>query len=362
MNQTKIGAIECIATIGCVNIIPLILTIPTFTAQTFGTGSFAQTVYTILISIIAFSIIFKLFFKFQNKDFIDISEYAGGKTLKYISGIIIISYLILSTVLVLSEFNENIRNMLLKNAPSEYIYLLFIAGMLVGVFSGIKGIFRTGTIIAPVILISLIFMFFALISDVDVTNYTPIFGNDLEEFFITGAFRLEIFEGMFLILLMGTHLKDVKKATIGSFIIISLIVLLITSLLFGLIPYPASTENYFPFFELSRLISYGRFVQRLESFYTLLWLIAVYIYISLDTSYALHVFSKIFNLKYSKRLAPLFCVLILTLALILNSYITVLSIRKFLIDYIIPVLGFGYSITVLFIAFLKQKRRNNEKA
>ena len=118
MEDTKIGVWECIATIGCVNIIPLVLTIPTFTAQNFGTGSMFHTIYSIIIGAISLGILFRLFFKFPGKDFFEISEYAGGKFLKYLSYIIVIAYLLTSTVIVLSEFNENIRNILyLINMP-----------------------------------------------------------------------------------------------------------------------------------------------------------------------------------------------------------------------------------------------------
>ena len=102
---------------------------------------------------------FKFFFKFPNKDFFEISEYVGGKTLRNISYFLVALYLTTSLVLVLSEFNENIRNILFKNAPSEYINLLFIIGMFVGLLCGFKGIFRTSVIIAPIILLSLFYMF-----------------------------------------------------------------------------------------------------------------------------------------------------------------------------------------------------------
>ncbi len=308
-----------------------------------------------------FGILFKFFFKFPNKDFFEISEYVGGKTLRNISYFLVALYLTTSLVLVLSEFNENIRNILFKNAPSEYINLLFIIGMFVGLLCGFKGIFRTSVIIAPIILLSLFYMFFSLFENIDITNYTPVFGNDAHDFFIKGIFRIEIFEGMFLILLLGGHITNIKKATIGSFILVSFIVLLISSLLFGIIAYPTSTENYFPFFELSRLISFGRFVQRVESLYTLIWLLAVYLYITLDTSFIVQIFSKAFNLKYYKRIIPLFCVIIFGITLLLKSYITVLSIRRFFINFVFPFLAYFYSLIIIIIANMKMKRRQNEK-
>lgn len=304
---------------------------------------------------------FKFFFKFPNKDFFEISEYVGGKTLRNISYFLVALYLTTSVVLVLSEFNENIRNILFKNAPSEYINLLFIIGMFVGLLCGFKGIFRTSVIIAPIILLSLFYMFFSLFENIDITNYTPVFGDDAHDFFIKGIFRIEIFEGMFLILLLGGHITNIKKATIGSFILVSFIVLLISSLLFGIIAYPTSTENYFPFFELSRLISFGRFVQRVESLYTLIWLLAVYLYITLDTSFIVQIFSKAFNLKYYKRIIPLFCVIIFGITLLLKSYITMLSIRRFFINFVFPFLAYFYSLIIIIIANMKMKRRQNEK-
>lgn len=361
MEDTKIGVWECIATIGCVNIIPLVLTIPTFTAQNFGTGSMFHTIYSIIIGAISLGILFRLFFKFPGKDFFEISEYAGGKFLKYLSYIIVIAYLLTSTVIVLSEFNENIRNILFKNAPSEYVYLLFIVGMFFGILSGIKGIFRTGMIIGPIILSALLFMFFALFENIDTTNYFPAFGNSFSNFFVEGGFRIEIFEGMFLILLMGGQLTNVKKASIGSFILVSFIVLLVSALLFGIIPYPTTPENYFPFFELSRFISFGRFVQRVEALYTLIWLLAVYLYISLDTSYITQILSKAFNIKYPKRIMLLICMLIFGITLLFKSYITVLAVRKIFIAYVIPFAAFLYSLLIMVIATAKLRRKENEK-
>lgn len=176
---------------------------------------------------------------------------------------------------------------------------------------GVRGIFRASTIIAPVIILGIIFIFFSLYGDIDITNFLPIFGNDIKEFFIPGSFRLEMFESIFLILLIAPQIKNIKKATIGSFLLISSSTLIIAILLFGIFPYPSSLENYFPLFELNRLISFGRFVQRVESVYILIWLIAMYIYISLGTSYTVQSFSKLFNLKYTNRIIPLFCILVL---------------------------------------------------
>ena len=126
MENAKISAIECIATLGCVAVIPSILTGPTFTIQSFGTASLAHIIYLIILYAFLFILYFGLFFKFKNMDIIDISEYVGGNFLKYFTGITIILYLMFTIILALSEFTENIRNIIFQNAPTEYFYLLFL--------------------------------------------------------------------------------------------------------------------------------------------------------------------------------------------------------------------------------------------
>lgn len=356
MQEVKISALECIATLGCVAVIPSLLTGPTFTIQTFGTGSLAHIIYMIILGALLFGLLFNLLFKFKGMDIIDISEYAGGKFLKYFTGISAIGYLMLTIILALSEFTENIRNIIFENAPTEYFYLIFFTGMLISVLIGTRGIFRASTLIAPMIILGIIFIFFSLYRDIDITNYVPILGNDIKTFFALGSFRLEMFESIFLILLIAPQIKNIKKAAIGSFLLISISTLIISILLFGIFPYPSSLENYFPLFELNRLISFGRFIQRVESIYILIWLIAMYIYMSLGTSYAVQTFSKLFNLKYTNRIIPIFCILVLLGALFLESYIDILNIRRFLYEHVIPVQLFLYPLAVLIIAWLKTKK------
>ena len=65
----------------------------------------------------------------------------------------------LTVILALSEFTENIRNILFENAPTEYFYLIFYVGILISVLIGIRGIFRASTIIAPVIILGIVLLF-----------------------------------------------------------------------------------------------------------------------------------------------------------------------------------------------------------
>ena len=54
----KIGTWEAVATLGCISLIPVFLTIPTYDVQTFGTATFAHNVYSAIITLLIISFLF----------------------------------------------------------------------------------------------------------------------------------------------------------------------------------------------------------------------------------------------------------------------------------------------------------------
>ncbi len=75
--------------------------------------------------------------KFAGKDFLDISEYIGGNTLKIIVGLLIIAYLFFEAFISLSEFTINVQNTLFHETPKEYIAILFSLTVLIRKFNWI---------------------------------------------------------------------------------------------------------------------------------------------------------------------------------------------------------------------------------
>lgn len=354
-SNLKIGTWEAVATIGCISLIPILLTNPTYAVESFGTAAFAHNVYSTVLTLIILSVILALYKNFSNMDIIDISEYVGGKPLQLICGIMLIVYLLTLCTLTFSEFTQNLQNVLFPDAPQEYISILFGIVIVISVFLGIRGIFRTSSIIAPLIALGFILMFFALRGDIDVTNFLPIFGNGVSKFWIQGFNRVGRYEGIFYILLIAPYVKNYKKVGYFSFILTAALILPTIFLLVGIIPYPSIVENYFPIFELTRLISLGRFIQRLESIFILLWLLATFIYLSLSIYFVILIFKKIFNLQYLNRLIPVFTTIVISISAILNQFELIIRIRNFLLVYILPYMLCVLPIILLIIATLKRR-------
>lgn len=139
--EGMLGSWECIATLGCITLIPLLLTLPTFSAELFGAASLLQILYISALSGIIYILILKMYKNFQSKDFLDISEYIGGNAFKIIIGIFIIAYLFFESFISLSEFTINVQNTLFHETPKEYIAILFSLTVLIRKFNWSKRYF-----------------------------------------------------------------------------------------------------------------------------------------------------------------------------------------------------------------------------
>lgn len=355
----KIGTWEAVATLGCISLIPILLTLPTYDSESFGTATFAHNVYSAIVTLIVISILLRLYKGFENMDALDIVKYGAGNTLYLICGIALISYLFILCVLTFSEFTQNLQNVIFPDAPQEYVGIFFGIALIISLYLGIRGIFRTASLIAPLIGIVFLFMFIILFKYIDLTNFTPLFGNGIETFWAQGLNRIGRFEGVFYFLLISPYVKSQKKTAYLSFLQTCLLVLPTIFLLVGIISYPSIIENYFPIFELTRLISLGRFIQRVDSIFILLWILATFVYMSLTIHFLILYIQKIFKLKYSTRLIPLFTMNIIAVSTIFVSYEITIKIRNFLFVYITPYILCILPMLFLIIARIKRRVQCN---
>ena len=293
-------------------------------------------------------------------DSLDIAKFVGGNFLFIICGIILSSYLLLLAILTFSEFTQNLQNVIFPDAPQDYVAIFFGIAIIISLYLGIRGIFRTASLIAPLISIAFLLVFIILFKYIDLTNFTPILGSNASEFWLQGITRIGRFEGVFYFLLISPYVKSQKKVAYLSFLQTILLVLPTIFLLVGIIPYPTIIENYFPIFEITRLISLGRFIQRVDSIFILLWILATFVYMSLTIHFLILYVQKIFGLKYSNRLIPLFTMNIIAISSIFVDYEITIPIRNFVFVYITPFILCVIPIMVLISARIKRRMQCNK--
>lgn len=176
MLKSKIGTIEAIMLILTIIVAHTILSLPNVILSTYKSGSILNIIYVSIIAIICAYFIYKLFKKFPGCDIIDISEYVGGKIFKNIIGIIFIVYFITSSSLLLRNFCETLKIIYYPMTSIIFILALFVITICIANHLDFSATLKTNSIILPLALASISFLFLANLNKFVPEKIFPILG------------------------------------------------------------------------------------------------------------------------------------------------------------------------------------------
>lgn len=357
--NNKIGNTEAIFLIVMVIIAHILSNLPQTLLQSTNSATALNILYVSVLTMGICYIICRLFKNFNNSDIIDIAEFLGGKFLKITIGIAYIAYMVIILSLLIRNFSESLRLIYFPNTHFSSTILIFIVVAIILNKFGFKTIIKCNLIVLPLVLISLLIIFFSTIDEFTIQRFFPILGNGFNSTFILGATNIFSFSGIIFLFLLMPILKDTKsykKITFISIIISSIYLLLSVISLLLIIPMITSAESMLSIYLAAREVQFGAFFQRVDAIFLLIWMLSIFSYVSVVLSYITFIFKKIFNLKHSKPLSYCFAALIFTISLIPENIAQINAISNIVYKYLSLTLVFGISLFILFLANLKKKK------
>lgn len=123
-------------------------------------------------------------------------------------------------------------------------------------------------------------------------------------------------------------------------------------------PFIMHTDETLSVYLVTRLISFGRFFQRVDAIFIFVWILIIASFISLNLYILSHILKKITNLESHKQLVYPIAVFILSIGLMFKD----LSIIKFITRYIYRYYGFVlvFIVSFLIILFASIKKNRNK--
>jgi len=341
----------------------LFLSFPRNMAESVGNAGWILTIYVSILSLILFLIISRLYKNFEGKDILDIGEFLGGEIGRIIVGIIIVIDYVFIVSVVLREYGEDLKIISLIQSPISFVLVFFALGMVIGAYFGLEPLVRLGAISVPVIFLGFLIVMVGSIEFFNSSNIMPVLGTGPSDIFIGGTSRISIFSGISLLFLITPFLRNhenFKKSGIVG-IILSALILTVGTLVYSLVlPYPTTTSNFLPIYQLSRLISYGRFFQRIESIFVLVWSMTALIYLSSVLFFSAYIFKKTFKLEYHTPLILPFGILIFTLSLLPQSLMETIFIDDLIIRKYAWTVTFGLPLILLILASIKKRMKEGK--
>lgn len=340
------------------------LNLPMQFVQIGGTAAWLAAVYTAILSFIVFFIVSQLFKRFPNKDIYEIGKETAGKAGQIIIGIVLAGYSLFAISIILREFSEDLKTIVMPLSPLSLLATFFIISAVISVNLGLETLLRVSAVFVPIITVGYFIIIFGVSPYYDFTRIMPILGSGLTDILGQGFPRISLYTAILILYLLAPFLKtydNFKKVgywTLGLsnfFIITSVLAFTIV------IPYPTSSETYLPIYALSRLIHVGRFFDRVESVFMPIWVLAAAIYLSIAFFVVCYSIMKGFDLPSMKPLIIPVAIIAFTLSFISQSiFETFKSEVIFRTWGMIP--GFGLPILLLLIAIIRKKGSPQSKS
>lgn len=364
MNSEKIGFIEAIALISIVMINKIILNTPKEIISSTGSSSWLNVLYISIIVVFVVWIISFLFKKFQGKDILDVCEFLGGNTLKIIVGILYMFTLLLVPMFVIKNFSETLQIIYFKTSPLIYIVLFFIVSSTIANKFSIKVLSKANLIIIPIVFFSIIFILLSSIKDFKVERIFPILGYGVNETFFSGLSNLFSFSGICYLLFLNPFLdktQDFKKISIISIIISGIYLFLSVTCILLSLSFTFKSGESFSLYLLTRNLEYGRFIQRIDAVFILIWIISTLSYISIAIYFCIYIFKKLTKICDTSTINYTINLLILTILLLPSNFADLNNFIGNTLKVNSLILIFGVSPLILILANLKLKLINKKE-
>ena len=260
--------------------------------------------------------------RFPGEDLVGIA----AKSLGPIPGGLLVGFVVLfiffTAAAALREIGETVVGTALPQVPLTAIAVTFAVVMALTGWWGLEAIARVASFAAPYLLIGGTVLLLLQIPNMKLDYLAPLWGPGLGRLAINGLLRSSILSELVLLGFLAPAVARKKIVPSGLYLIILAVILLTGTMVIGQMVFPPSVaaENTFPFYELGRSIYFGRFYQRVEFLYLLVWIVITLLSLTVRFYFSVIGLAKILKLPYYQPLIPLAALATLGGALLFPDY------------------------------------------
>jgi len=364
-NKITIGRWETTTLLINTLCLQIFLNFPRLMAEAAATAAWMLSLYAGLLALFAFMIIELLYRSFEGKDILAVAEYAGGVPLRIVAGTLILAHTLFAVSVILREFGEDMKVIAFTISPISFILIFFAAGMIIAAYYGLEAIARVHAYSIPIITVSFLIILFGVAHYYNFNYLFPLMGNGAYEIFVKGIPKISTFAPLVVFFNIVPFLGDQKNFRSSGYtaIIVSIIFMVFSCIVYIMVfPYPAALENFLPVYQLSRLVNLGRFFQRSEPLFMIVWAASAFMYLSTVFFIITYVFKRTYNLMYYRPLIFPFIILVFTISLLPSNLMSVIKLETEYYRNYSGAITFGMTIFILAVARIKQslKGRDNK--
>lgn len=289
---------------------------------------------------LAFLAIYGLYVKSGRADLFSVMP----KPLRYIAGILIVLYFVLTSGISLALLIRGVIRTFMPKTPSVFISALFAAATIYASSKGVKANIRLSMLFAPLLLI-IAAAALSLIPHLDFTNLFPLLGDN--NFYLPSLFGFNFFSDFIVFFVMMPYFDNKRDVLLSGGITIGVSALLCMIMVLGdslTIPYTAKFVS--PFYQMLTFMAESNSAVDILKIFKLAFLLNFFLYMSSSAAFAADTLRRAFNLKYAEKTVWILTVLMLLTEEIKYRTMTLPEVYSnimewtFLIFPLIPFLGY----------------------
>lgn len=262
-----------------------ILVIPPSTTHYARQNAWISALIGMIVGLLAIYMYSKFAKLYPRLTLIEAIQKAFGKWIGTILSLMTLLYFLIVTVGSMREIGDFVTSEILPGTPIPYTLILFIFIVIMATRLGIEVIARAGEIFTPMVVILFLILTVAIVPQMEIVRVLPILEDGIKPVLrgsisITAYTFLEPVVFLMFLPYIDQQKKITKGLLLGCFLGGLVIFITVTVSILVLGP-DLTTRDIYPSYNIARRISVGGFFERVEAMIALLWMLTLFIEVTL---------------------------------------------------------------------------------
>ncbi|NLI91595.1 MAG: endospore germination permease [Peptococcaceae bacterium] len=359
IKEGHFGFYEAFSLMTIVLITKIFFASPMVIIKTLGTAAWLGTLVSCATSIVFFFILYSLMKRFPQQDLYQIFESVTGKMVGKSLIIIFGIFLLYSAAVNLREFITVLKIYSMPFTPPGVLIFAFLLVVTALAYVGLEGIARTAFVFFYPVIGSLFLIIILSIPSYDFDYLKPYFGYGLMHTLFIGTLRSSAYdEIVFLaVIIRSIHgLKLFKKAGFSSLLLTGIVFSTCLACIVAAFQYTVGSEHVSGMYQLTRIIYFSRFFQRIEAIFLFIWVITSIITVSFTFYLALSSYCRAFEINNHRPLLLPFSILTFVLALYPSTLAEIIEVHIMILREFSSVILMLIPVMVFILAVVRGKK------
>lgn len=309
----------------------------------------------------------RLSHRFPRQTFVEYVPRIVGKWLGQLIIVLYFLYWFVVLGMIVRQYTEFVLSTILPHTP---LMVPLVSMILVGAYvtiSGIEVIARVAEVFGPFILLGISIPLLMTISDVSLDNLLPIYADTGALKIMMGSLPTMTFVGdSVMMVMLYAFVADPRSGTKPVMIgvgVSALLTCLSTALVIAVLGQSQGAGITYPYFNLVRNTSYFDFIQNLDSLVIAIWIVSVFVKVSLYFFVCTYGTAQWFKVRRWRRMAWIVAPLVFAIALIPRDFVesSVLFPQRIAIPFALPIHSFGVPLLLWAVAKMRHAGQPNKR-